>query len=320
MFLIRSFEPTDAEYDAVAAIERAVWPDTSKTADIFRHRDASHDPQYLFQRLVIPVNDEIIAFAEYGETAWSYEPGKYYFGIAVHPHYERRGIGSVAYDHIVSALRRREPKPQLLVTHTREDKPQSIRFLEKRRFQSVMRWIISELDLATYDDARFAGLEEKLCAQGIQIRPLPDLQSSDSDWQHKIWELDWALTLDEPLPSPPTKRPFQQFLQQEFEDPNFWPQGWFIALDRGRYVGMSQINQNEADPEQFRTGFTGVARGYRRRGIATALKLRAIDVARQAGAKSVRAGNEESNPMYQINVQLGFQMVTASVAYEKTLA
>ena len=42
------------------------------------------------------------------------------------------------------------------------------------------------------------------------------------------------------------------------------------------------------------------------KGIATALKVKAFEKLREKGVKQVRTDNEENNPMYKINVALGF--------------
>ncbi len=316
-FSILPFEPTHEAYVALADLDRAVWPDSAMTAALFKHRDDIRDPQYLFQRLGVTQNDAPVAFAEYGEMPWSYQPGKYLVSIAVHPDHERRGIGAALYDHVLATLSQQEPAPVLLVSGTREDKPQAIRFLERRGFQPVMRWIISDLDLAAFDPSPWVGLQEKVQAQGVRIMSLSELMQRDPACQQQMWDLEWVLTLDEPSPAPPTRLPLDRFIQQFFEAPDFLPQGEFVALEGERYIGTSGLRKNLADPRKLRTGFTGVMRSHRRWGIATALKLRAIDYARRAGAQSIGTGNEENNPMYQINVRLGFKKVTASLAYEK---
>jgi GNAT superfamily N-acetyltransferase len=314
---ILPFEPTQEAYVALADLDRAVWPDSPMTAALFKHRDDVRDPQYLFQRLVVPRNDAPVAFAEYGETPWSFQPGKYSVSIVVHPDHERCGIGTALYDHVLAALSRQQHEPVLLVSGTRENKPQAIRFLERRGFQPVMRWIISELDLAAFDPSPWVGLQEKVQGQGVRFLSLSELMERDSTWQHKLWDLDWALTLDEPSPAPPTRLPLERFVQQRLAGPEFLPEGEFVALEGERYVGMSGLSNNPADPQQLWSGFTGVVRSHRRRGIATALKLQTIDYARRAGARSIRTGNEDNNPMYLINVRLGFEKATASLAYEK---
>jgi GNAT superfamily N-acetyltransferase len=72
------------------------------------------------------------------------------------------------------------------------------------------------------------------------------------------------------------------------------------------------------------TGFTGVLPTYRRRGIATALKVRALTYARGLLTSTgehplVRTGNEENNPMLQINLCLGFVELPGEVILLKEL-
>ena len=67
------------------------------------------------------------------------------------------------------------------------------------------------------------------------------------------------------------------------------------------------------------TGLTGVRREYRRRGIATALKVMALQFARENGYTEIVTDNEENNPMFQINLQLGFEPQPASLDYVRHL-
>jgi GNAT superfamily N-acetyltransferase len=182
-----------------------------------------------------------------------------------------------------------------------------------------MRWIISTLDVKAFDATQFNQLLDDVRAQGITILALSELRHMDTDWQRQLYELDWVLTLDEPQPDTPTKLPFEQYVKREIDAPGFLPDGWFVALDAGDYVGMAQLHKNEEDAEQLRMGFTGVIRGYRQRGVATALKVHTIAYAQRVGAKSIRTGNQENNPMYQLNLRLGFKKTTASLAFEKRL-
>ena len=70
-------------------------------------------------------------------------------------------------------------------------------------------------------------------------------------------------------------------------------------------------------PELLEQGITGVRRAYRRMGLATALKLRTLDYAKAHGAKFIRTDNEENNPMYQLNLDLGFRPKPGFLVYEK---
>ena len=65
-------------------------------------------------------------------------------------------------------------------------------------------------------------------------------------------------------------------------------------------------------------GFTGVARAWRRQGVAAALKLRAIEYAREQGYQTIRAFNLLSQPeMMALNEKLGFHRAFSYVTVEK---
>ena len=68
------------------------------------------------------------------------------------------------------------------------------------------------------------------------------------------------------------------------------------------------------------TGFTGVRREYRGRGIAMALKLRAVDYAKSHGYREIRTWNSTLNaPMLGINVRLGFVKQPVWITFGKDL-
>ena len=319
MFTIREFNPLDEEYEAMAVVEKAVYPDNADTVADFKRYDRAWDEIYLRRPFVVEANSQIVAFAIYNERPWSYAPGKYGINITVHSDYERRGIGTAVYDHIIQELQQQKHPLIQLNTHVYSHKPQSIRFLEKRGFVNVMRWIVSVLDVTQFDAGQYATLRQKLVDQGVIIRPLPQQKLLDPDWLNNVYELDWELTLDEPQPTPHTKQPLEQYVKTFIEDPNLLPAGWYVAVDdeNGRYLGMTQLYRKADKPTEYGSGFTGVVRSQRRRGLATALKSYAIEYAQQQGIHTIRTGNEEKNPMYQLNVQLGFKDLTAELAYQK---
>lgn len=335
MFTIRPFEPTDAEYEAFAAVERAVWPEYPDTADEWKHRDATRDPKYLFQRFVVTLprsGDDsdapgtgpsakeasyLVATGIYCEPWWSMKPGKYFVNLSVHPDYRRRGIGTTLYNHLMSLVA--EHDPITIVSNTREDQADAIHFLTKRGFQQRMRFPISYLDVPNFDPAPFAGILARVKELGIEIVSLAELAAQDADWKRKIWELDWELMQDVPSPDPWTRTDLETWQKKVLDSPGFNSNALFIALDAGRWIGMSGLWMAPAAPEKLYTGLTGVTRSHRRKGIATAMKVRAIGFARQYGAKVIETDNEENNPMYVLNLKLGFEPQPAWLDFEKRI-
>ncbi len=315
MFTIRPFETNDFEYQAVVAVENAVWSEFPGTVEEWKHRDETRDPKYLFQRIVGEVEGKIVALGMYCEPWWSMKPGKYHLDASVHPDYRRRGIGTALYDMIVKQLAERDPTT--LTANTRESQLEAVRFLTRRGFKQVMRAPLSYLDVPSFDPAPLAAYPHRMTEQGIEIRPLADIVGEDPDWKRKFWELDWEIMQDVPSPDPHTKSSLEVFEKRVFESPSFLPKAHFIALDGGHWVGMSGLWRAQAEPHKLYTGLTGVAHSHRRRGIATAIKLRGIDFARHYGATVIETDNEEGNPMYQINLKLGFEPQPAFLDFEK---
>ena len=88
---------------------------------------------------------------------------------------------------------------------------------------------------------------------------------------------------------------------------NLVPDGWFVPLDNDAYVGMTNLWSSQAAANVVYAGRTGVFRSHRRRGIAIALKLRAVEFARKQGIAEIRTQNASNNErMLTINNRLGF--------------
>ncbi len=313
---IRPFNKTDEEYRAVVDISNANWPDELSAPESWQHRDKHRNPKYLFRRVVGESDGKVVAFSSYGESEWAYVPGKYFISVDVHPDHQRKGYGAAMYDHVAADLAERDPL--FFTADTREDKPDFIRFLEKRGFVRQMRYPVSYLFVNKFDFAKFGGIEKHVAEQGIEIVNVPDLPARDPDWERNWYELENECWLDVPLPEPPTKASFEQFASR-FDSPNYDAKAHFIAIDGDRYVGLTGMWISIAEKHKLYTGLTGVVRSHRRKGVATALKLHGIRFAREYGATIVETDNEENNPMFGLNQMLGFEAQPAWLDFRNVL-
>ncbi|MEM7029775.1 MAG: GNAT family N-acetyltransferase [Chloroflexota bacterium] len=316
---IRPFEATDAEYEAIVAINNAVYPDKPDSAASIKYRDQNRDPKYLRQHFVVE-NDQaqIIAEATCWEDSESYVPGKYSIGFCVHPHYADQGIEASFYDYLLSYLRTQTPEPTILETYLQEDEVVQLKLFKAQEYKVAQRDPTSEIDLTETNHDHLTGTLNKMLTSGINIHTLTDMMTHDPDWQLHCYQIANAIEADIPSPDPFTPEPFEEFVKI-FDHPNFLADATFFALDQDQWVGMSNLWRNPILTDRCKVGLTGVLPSHRRRGIATALKLNTFHYARQNGIRYIHTENEENNPMYALNMQLGFKPKPALLTLRKEI-
>jgi GNAT superfamily N-acetyltransferase len=315
MLQIRPF--TEADYEGITAVWNAAWPDYSKLASEFRDQDELRNRQYFWQRLVADEGGEIIGYGNFGEAWWSQVEGQYSSNFVTHPACLGRGAATAFYEQMLATLHERGDL-QYLTAETREDYEHAVQFLTERDFEPVMRFPISHLDLITFDPTPFKAKVAQVQQSGIAICSLATLAESDKDWKSKMHRLKADVLKDVPSPDEMIEWPIEEF-ERNLAYPNYMHEGVFIAIDKGQYVGLSELWRSQADPRRLYTGLTGVARSHRRRGVATAVKVHAICFAQNYGATILETDNEENNPMFQLNLQLGFQPQPAIVEFKKKI-
>lgn len=315
---IRPFDFSEADYAARVAIGNAVYPDYTDTIDELKFGDSNKDPKLKIARFFAEVDGKPVGLASYSQSLDMYHPQKFGISISVLPPWQGQGIGKALYEQVLAEL---EPHEPILVrSHAREDHERAVRFVTDRGFTEAMRDWESRFNPQTFDRAPFAPLLEQALAGGLTIQSIAELRESDPDWKQKLYELDWTITLDMPTTDTLTEPGFAHFEKNTLGHPSFLPEGWFIARDGDRYVGESALWTSLGEPGICYVGATGVRREYRRRGIATALKLVAADWAKAAGVRQVRTWNAQQNrAMLAINEAMGFEKIPAWISYEKKL-
>jgi RimJ/RimL family protein N-acetyltransferase len=161
--------------------------------------------------------------------------------------------------------------------------------------------------------ARSAGIRLATYAELLSERAA-DVEA----FQRELLPVIWAMARDVPSPTPMPEQPppFEQARRMFFEGPGIDPPSTIIALRDGRPIAMTATMVKENGTAY--TNFTGVARAERGKGIALAMKLRALRELRSRGVKLFGTTNDEQNAaMRGINRRLGYVPDPPTAMYEK---
>jgi mycothiol synthase len=185
------------------------------------------------------------------------------------------------------------------------------RQLGKSRFYVVVRGD-DEGSLAYYAALGYAELGRMqdvfLELADAEVRPrAPDgiaIVAAAPEYDRGAYEVALEADADIPSGEPIVSGPYEQWLNRHFGAMTIRGLS-FVALDGERVVGYAILNQHVEGTGEH--AMTGVARSYRGRGIALALKEAQIAAAKEAGLERLRTQNDLGNaPMRRVNEKLGY--------------
>jgi GNAT superfamily N-acetyltransferase len=313
----RPFDFSDADYAATVAIHNAALPDYPDQVEDWRHWDQHRPAHCKSERWVAELNGVMVAYGGFDQFPGMFHPQKFFVDVCVHPAHQLKGIGQSLYSQLIERLRPFDPT--MLRCEVREDFAAANHIIHKHGFVEEMKFWESRLNVTTFDPSPWAGHVEQVLARGIEIVTLRQLMEQGDAFRRPLYEAMVEMSRDVPRPDEYTPVPFEEWLKFNLENPNVLPDGYFLAMRDGDFAGVSNLWKA---PEQhvLHVGLTATRRNYRRMGIALALKLKAIEYARQQGVHELRTGNETRNrPMLNINEALGFVKQPVWVAYVKSL-
>jgi GNAT superfamily N-acetyltransferase len=116
------------------------------------------------------------------------------------------------------------------------------------------------------------------------------------------------------------ERPLLASLEQWEREWLSWPEGMFIALAGGEIVGCAGLERDVDKPERAENALTAVLRGWRGRGIASALKRTALAFGAANGVREVYTWTQQGNAdMRRLNEHLGYVTRSESITVRAPL-
>ena len=244
--------------------------------------------------------------------------------VTVHVAPERRGhgLGRSLLERLEAHARAHGAKR--LIAAVRGTEPGGIGFGEHLGYRPFHERIDSYIDVTTFDASAFPDPDDTMRSVGIRLASYEELLREQGDaveaFQRRLLPVIWAMARDVPAPTPMPEAPppFEQARRMFFEGPGIDPGTTILALRGEEPVGMTVTMVKENGVAY--TNFTGVTRAERGRGIALALKLRALRALRPRGVRLFGTTNDEQNAaMRGINRKLGYVPDPPTTMMEKTL-
>ena len=316
--LTRPFQAAD--YERMVEIGNANYPDYPVSVSEQRTRDESVEKSNLVHKRSTFVDSEtgvIVGFGTIAQVVDMFHPKKFMISITVDPAYQSRGVGAKIYNALSKQLA--DLDAIVVWTMTKEDLTRQTEFFQHRGFVGKNRAWESRLDLSTFDSSKYQDYLARAGEDGISFSTLAQERKDDA-FLHQLHEFVQLINEDMPREAPFTPLSYDAWRAFSYDSPKIIPEGYWMARMDGRLAGISVVTKNEKDPRALSQDDTGVRREYRNRGIATMLKLKLIEWAKDNGFHSIKTWNDAKNaPMLAVNTRLGFKRQVGWVLMQKDI-
>jgi len=321
MISIKSFTASDKEFKGCARIDNLVNHDSIYHPDDDKNSWEIRDKSIIRDRLLLYNNDTLIGALYYSQGRADNSKTAFYT-LNLDPAYNNNGYRNMLFSKMLAKVKVFNCNLLHTSIYDHVNYKEHQKLLIKRGFKLVQTNREYSCDIRKIDIKKYYPLIKKLELEGIKFYDSRNEMQKFPNHYRKLEKLIWTYSKDFPIPDgiKHTRMPFKQAmkLQIDFEKNSYGTE--IVAVKDSAYIASTDITvYPKAEPHKGWTGGLGVLKKYRRKGIATALKIKAIEKLLEKGVTDVRTDNEENNPMYKINVALGFKPVPFSLDYSKNI-
>jgi GNAT superfamily N-acetyltransferase len=226
---------------------------------------------------------------------------------------------TAANDHLIpeaftfGLAQAREMGASVLICAMREDNEHAVGWLRGGGWTLKRRQRFWRLDLKA-NAGRLKDLREvaqrRLMTTGVVIRTVAEL--GGEAFLPRLLPVSHATVADIPMSVEYIPEPFEDWVVW-MQPPAVLPERICVAVLDGEPIGYSYLAYR---PSVVETGFTGVLREYRGKGIARALKLETLVQAIDLGVLAVETDNDSENaPILHLNEELGYNELPGKLEF-----
>ena len=325
MIEIKIFTETDKEFVELARIDNLVNHDSIDHPDDDKNSWQIRDKSIIRDRLLL-YDKNILIGAIYYSQGRDENNRTFFYTLNLDPAYNHKGYRYLLYSKMLEKVKKLNCNMVHTSIYEHPNYKEHKKLLIKEGFKLVQTNREYSCDLRKVDVRKYYPLIKKLESEDIKFYDSKEEIASDikkfPNHFKKLEELEWITEQDIPVPDDisHTRMPFKHWLKLCHD---FYKNSYgihLIAIKNNKYLGATDIHvYPKSEPHKGWTGSIGVLKEFRRKGVATALKIKAIEKLLEKGVTEIRTDNEENNPMYKINVALGFKPVPFSLDYSKKI-
>ena len=321
MISINNFSETDKEFKELARIDNLVNHDSIAHPDEDKNEWNIRDKSIIRNRLLLYRENTLIGVIYYSQGRDENNKTTF-FTLNLDPNYNNNGYRKLLYNKMLERVKIFNCNKVHTSIYDHPNYEEIKKLINREKFKLVQTNREYLCDIRNVDIYKYQPLIKKLESEGIQFYDSKEEMLAWPNHYKKLEELEWMIEQDFPIPDgiAHTRIPFKHWLKlcHDFYENSYGVD--IIAVYKKQYIGSTDIEvYPKADPHKGWTGGLGVLKKFRRKGIATAIKIKAIEKLLKKGVKEIRTDNEENNPMYKINVALGFTSVPFSLDYLKNI-
>lgn len=304
---------TSADYAAIAKVSNLAMPEYQLSATQLQRFEDTLDPRCKLGFFVAEDDGQVIGYAQYMQWADVYHPQAFWITVQVHPDHQRQGIGTQLYTTLSDTLSVYDPIN--FRSSIYDGYAGALAFTQKLGFVEYSRRIDLTCDLDTVDLSQFASAVENARADNFRFVPISKIRN-DNLVVATIFDVQWSLELDVPLDETLTRPSLHQWRKEVVDNEMYMGDASFLVMQDEEYVALTHVYKYSDD--RLYIEFTGVRPAFRRRGIATAMKVLSMQWGKDNGFKYMGTTNDAVNTgMLAINQQLGFVQRPTRIQIEK---
>jgi GNAT superfamily N-acetyltransferase len=321
MITIKNFTATDEEFKELARIDNLVNHDSTAHPDEDKNEWDIRDKSLIRNRLLLYKENILIGVMYYSQGRGENNKTTF-FTLNLDPDYNNNGYRKLLYNKMLKRVEAFNCNKVHTSIYDHPNYEEIKKLITKEKFKLAQINREYSCDIRSIDIDKYKPLIKKLEAEGIRFYDAKKEMLNWTDYYKKLEALEWEIEKDIPIPDgiKHTRLPFKHWKKLCLD---FYKNSYgvdLIAVFGDKYIGSTDIFVfNKSDPNKAWTGSLGVLKEFRRRGIAIAIKIKAIEILLKKGVTELRTDNEENNPMYKINVALGFKPVPFSLDYLKEI-